>query len=70
VRKIPGYNSIQEDGEVHEFLMWKAMDVGYDQNVLSKLEEVVFELKLEEYEPERNQVFLDQISKTMKYRVD
>jgi hypothetical protein len=70
VRKIPGYNSIHEDGEVHEFLMWKAMDVGYDQNVLSKLEEVVSELKLEEYEPERNQVFLDQISKTMKYRVD
>lgn len=25
-----------------------AMDVGYDQNVLSKLEEVVFELKLED----------------------
>ncbi|TKY48639.1 Pentatricopeptide repeat-containing protein [Spatholobus suberectus] len=59
VRKIPGCSSILVDGEVHEFLVGKAMDMGYDQSVLSKLEEVVCKLKSEGYEPDLNQVFLD-----------
>lgn len=59
VRKIPGCSSIFVDGKVHEFLVGKAMDVGYNRNVLFKLEEVVSRLKLEGYEPDLNQVFLD-----------
>lgn len=59
IRKVPGCSSILVDGKVHEFLVGKAMDMSYDQNVLSKLEEVVSELKTEGYEPDLNQVFLD-----------
>ncbi|KAL2331931.1 hypothetical protein Fmac_019512 [Flemingia macrophylla] len=59
VRKIPGCSSILVDGRVHEFLVGKAMNLGYNQSVLSKLEEVVSKLKLEGYEPDLNQVFLD-----------
>nr|KYP43911.1 Pentatricopeptide repeat-containing protein At5g48910 family [Cajanus cajan] len=59
VRKIPGCSSVLVDGKVHEFLVGKAMNVGYNQSVLSKLEEVVCKLKLEGYEPDLNQVFLD-----------
>jgi len=70
VKKIPGCSSIHVVGKVHEFLVRKAMNVEYDQNGPSKLEEAVSELKLEGYEPELNQVFLDQISKTVKYRLD
>ncbi|XP_061376273.1 pentatricopeptide repeat-containing protein At1g08070, chloroplastic-like [Gastrolobium bilobum] len=59
VRKVPGCSSILVDGIVHEFLVGKVMDVGYNQHVLSKLEEVVSKLKSEGYEPDLNQVFLD-----------
>ncbi|XP_027343364.1 pentatricopeptide repeat-containing protein At1g08070, chloroplastic-like [Abrus precatorius] len=59
VRKIPGCSSILVNGEVHEFLVGKAMDVGYNQSVISKLEEVVCKLKLNGYEPDLNQIFLD-----------
>ncbi|KAK7261220.1 hypothetical protein RIF29_27525 [Crotalaria pallida] len=59
IRKVPGCSSILVDGKVHEFLMGKAMDMGYNQNVLSKLEEIVSKLKLEGYEPDLNQVLLD-----------
>lgn len=59
VRKIPGCSSILADGKVHEFLVGKAMDVGYNQSVLSMLEEIVCKLKSEGYEPDLNQVFID-----------
>lgn len=59
VRKIPGCSSILVDGKVQEFLVGKAMDMRYNQSVLSKLEEVVCKLKLEGYEPDLDQVFLD-----------
>ncbi|KAK7272222.1 hypothetical protein RJT34_28696 [Clitoria ternatea] len=59
IRKIPGCSSILVDGKVHDFLVGKAMDVKYNQNVVAKLEEVVCKLKLEGYEPDLNQVFLD-----------
>ncbi|KAK7402065.1 hypothetical protein VNO78_14031 [Psophocarpus tetragonolobus] len=59
VKKIPGCSSIVVDGKVHEFLVGKAMDVGYNQSVLSKLEEVVRKLKSEGYEPDLSEVFLD-----------
>ena len=58
-RKVPGCSYILVDGKVHEFLVGKAMDVGNNQNVLSKLEEVVAKLKSEGYEPDLNQDFLD-----------
>ncbi|XP_022635452.1 pentatricopeptide repeat-containing protein At1g08070, chloroplastic [Vigna radiata var. radiata] len=59
VRKIPGCSSILVDGEVHQFLVGNAMNVGYNQSVLLKLEEVVCKLKSEGYEPDLNEVFLD-----------
>ncbi|KAE9585591.1 hypothetical protein Lal_00010323 [Lupinus albus] len=59
VKKIPGCSSIFVDGKIYEFLVGKAMDVKYNQSVVSKLEEIVHKLKLEGYEPDLNQVLLD-----------
>jgi len=59
VRKIPGCSSILMDGKVHQFLVGKTMNVGYNQIVFSKLEEVVCKLKSEGYEPDLNEVFLE-----------
>ncbi|GLT68976.1 hypothetical protein SLA2020_411640 [Shorea laevis] len=59
VRKIPGCSSILVNGKVHEFLVRKEMDVGYNSEVLSKIDEMVSRLKLEGYEPDLTQVLLD-----------
>lgn len=57
VRKIPGCSSILVDGKVHQFLVGKALNEGYNQSVLLKLEEVVYKLKSEGYEPDLDEVF-------------
>ncbi|KAI3997051.1 hypothetical protein MKX01_013491 [Papaver californicum] len=55
VKKVPGCSSILINGEIHEFLVGKEID----SDVIKKLEEMVFRLKLEGYKPDLNQVLVD-----------
>ncbi|OVA05995.1 Pentatricopeptide repeat [Macleaya cordata] len=55
IKKVPGCSSILLNGQIHEFLVGKEMD----SRVLEKLQEMVFGLKLEGYEPDLNQVLVD-----------
>jgi len=55
VRKVPGCSMVMIHGKIHEFLVGKEMD----QVVSSKLEEVIFRLKLEGYGPDLTQVLAD-----------
>lgn len=59
VQKIPGSSSVLVNGEVHEFLVGKEMNVKYSVEVRTKIDEVVTRLKLEGYKPDLSQVLLD-----------
>ncbi|XP_058088533.1 pentatricopeptide repeat-containing protein At5g48910-like [Magnolia sinica] len=59
VRKVPGSSRIVVDGDIHEFLAGKEINLRYRYMVLSKLEEMMCRLKMEGYEPDLTQVLVD-----------